>query len=43
MTKLARSAPATDLVGQYLDEVSDHPLLDAEDEVRLARAIERGR
>jgi RNA polymerase primary sigma factor len=43
VTKLARSAPASDLIGQYLDEVSNHPLLDAEDEVRLARAIERGR
>ncbi len=43
MTKLARNASAGDLIGQYLDEVSNHPLLDAEDEVRLARAIERGR
>ncbi len=43
MTKLARNASAGDLIGQYLDEVSNHPLLDAADEVRLARAIERGR
>lgn len=32
-----------DGVGIYLDEVSDHTLLTAEDEVRLARSIERGR
>jgi RNA polymerase sigma factor (sigma-70 family) len=31
-----------DNVGLYLDEVSDHLLLTAEDEVRLARAIEHG-
>jgi RNA polymerase sigma factor (sigma-70 family) len=43
VTKLARNASAGDLIGQYLDEVSNHPLLDAADEVRLARAIERGR
>ena len=42
MTKLARNASG-DLIGQYLDEVSNHPLLDAGGEVRLARAIERGR
>jgi len=42
VTKLARNASG-DLIGQYLDEVSNHPLLDAGGEVRLARAIERGR
>jgi len=31
-----------DIVGLYLDEVSDHDLLSAEDEVCLARAIEEG-
>jgi RNA polymerase sigma factor (sigma-70 family) len=33
----------TDTVGLYLDEVSDHLLLTAEDEVRLSRAMEHGR
>ena len=33
---------STDTVGIYLDEVSDHVLLDADDEVRLARVIEAG-
>ncbi len=33
---------ATDAVGRYLDDVSSHLLLTAEDEVRLARAIELG-
>jgi len=33
---------STDAVGMYLDEVSEHVLLTAEDEVRLARAIEAG-
>jgi RNA polymerase primary sigma factor len=32
-----------DTIGLYLDEVSGHLLLTAEDEVRLARAIEHGR
>ena len=32
-----------DAVGLYLDDVSDHTLLTAEDEVALARAIEEGR
>lgn len=36
-------ASAADTVGLYLDEVSSHLLLTAEDEVRLARAMERGR
>ncbi len=44
MTGLKRRGPAAaDTVGLYLDDVSDHALLNAEDEVRLARAIERGR
>jgi RNA polymerase sigma factor (sigma-70 family) len=37
------SPSLADGVGKYLEEVSTHDLLDAEDEVRLARAIERGR
>jgi len=37
------SASLADGVGKYLEEVSSHDLLDAEDEVRLARAIEQGR
>jgi len=36
-------ASVADAVGLYLDEVADHYLLSAEDEVRLARAIELGR
>jgi DNA-directed RNA polymerase sigma subunit (sigma70/sigma32) len=36
------SSPA-DTVGLYLDEVSSHELLTAEDEVHLARAMERGK
>ncbi len=36
-------ASVADAVGLYLDEVADHYLLTAEDEVRLARAIEQGR
>jgi RNA polymerase sigma factor (sigma-70 family) len=38
-----KDAPMTDAVGQYLDNVADHGLLTADDEVRLARAIESGR
>jgi RNA polymerase primary sigma factor len=38
-----REVASADAVGLYLDEVSDHLLLTAEDEVRLARLIERGR
>jgi len=34
---------AADAVGRYLGEVSSHHLLEAEDEVRLARAMEAGR
>ncbi|MFP3916041.1 MAG: RNA polymerase sigma factor RpoD/SigA [Actinomycetota bacterium] len=41
-TKRRRSTTA-DTVGLYLDDVSDHRLLTAEDEIRLARAIEQGR
>ena len=41
-TKRRRSATA-DTVGLYLDDVADHHLLTAEDEVELARAIEAGR
>jgi RNA polymerase primary sigma factor len=41
-TKRRRSATA-DTVGLYLDDVADHNLLTAEDEVELARAIEAGR
>ena len=37
------SASVADTVGLYLDEVSSHELLTAEDEVRLARAMEDGR
>ena len=44
MTRPNRRGPATaDTVGLYLDDVSDHGLLTADDEVRLSRAIERGR
>jgi RNA polymerase sigma factor (sigma-70 family) len=35
--------PLSDSVGMYLDSVSEHGLLTAEDEVRLARAMEQGR
>ncbi|MDE0168152.1 MAG: sigma-70 family RNA polymerase sigma factor [bacterium] len=43
MTVVAREAlPLTDTVGMYLEEVSAHSLLTAEDEMRLARTIERG-
>jgi len=43
--RVARRIPrirSTDTVGLYLDEVSGHVLLTAEDEVRLARLIEAG-
>jgi len=42
MPQKARSIQA-DGVGLYLDEVAGHDLLTAEDEVRLARAMEAGR
>ncbi len=38
-----RGASPADTVGLYLDEVSGHDLLTAEDEVHLARAMERGK
>ena len=44
MTKTRRTtAPVYDTVGMYLEEVSSHDLLTAEDEVRLSRAMEAGR
>ena len=36
------SSPRGDTVGMYLDSVASHALLTAEDEVRLARAMEDG-
>ncbi len=41
--KNARTGGSSDTVSLYLDEVSDHLLLTAEDEVRLARNMERGK
>lgn len=41
--KPTRGHGSSDTVSLYLDEVSGHLLLTAEDEVRLARDIERGR
>ncbi len=38
-----RGASPADTVGLYLDEVSEHELLTAEDEVHLARAMELGK
>ncbi len=38
-----RGCSPSDTVGLYLDEVSGHLLLTAEDEVRLARDMERGK
>ncbi|MGH3430153.1 MAG: sigma-70 family RNA polymerase sigma factor, partial [Terriglobales bacterium] len=38
----AASAPDRDLVGTYLHEISQTPLLDAEAEVELSSAIEAG-
>lgn len=43
MVTETREAPVPDAVGRYLEEVSSHELLTAEDEVRLARAMERAR
>jgi RNA polymerase primary sigma factor len=37
------AVPVSDTVGIYLEEASSHSLLTAEDEVRLARAMEAGR
>jgi len=39
----AHDTAVVDAVGMYLEEVSSHDLLTAEDEVRLARTIEHGR
>ena len=41
--RLRDTMPLSDSVGLYLDSVSEHELLTAEDEVRLARAMEAGR
>jgi RNA polymerase primary sigma factor len=38
-----RGTNPADTIGLYLDEVSNHELLTAEDEVHLARAMEQGR
>ena len=43
MAQKARRSVQADGVGLYLDKVSGHDLLTAEDEVRLARLIEVGR
>ena len=43
MAQKARKALQADGVGLYLDEVAGHDLLTADDEVRLARAMEAGR
>ena len=43
MAGTVREAPAADAIGLYLESVSTHTLLNAEDEVRLAHMIERGR
>ena len=43
MAKRAKDTPVADAVGLYLEEVSGHTLLTAEDEVRLARSMEKGR
>jgi RNA polymerase primary sigma factor len=42
MAGATREAAVADAIGLYLESVSTHDLLDAEDEVRLARVIERG-
>jgi RNA polymerase sigma factor (sigma-70 family) len=42
-TRIDRGASPSDTVGLYLDEVSEHELLTAEDEVHLARAMEQGK
>ena len=42
MAHAGRESVATDGIGIYLDAVSSHDLLTAEDEVRLARTVERG-
>ena len=42
MAGATREAAVGDAIGLYLESVSTHDLLTAEDEVRLARVIERG-
>ncbi|KAA3635069.1 MAG: RNA polymerase subunit sigma-70 [Armatimonadetes bacterium] len=42
MAETAREYGVADAIGLYLDAVSNHDLLTAEDEVHLARTIERG-
>jgi RNA polymerase primary sigma factor len=42
MAGATRGAAAADAIGLYLESVSTHELLTAQDEVRLARVIERG-
>ena len=43
MAERRSDSTAADAVGRYLGQVSDHGLLEAEDEVRLARSIEAGK
>ena len=43
MAGAVRDTAVADAIGLYLESVSEHDLLTAEDEVRLARTIERGR
>ena len=43
MAEAARESAVADAIGLYLESVACHDLLTAEDEVRLARTIERGR
>jgi RNA polymerase sigma factor (sigma-70 family) len=43
MAERRGDSSAADAVGRYLGQVSDHGLLEAEDEVRLARSIEAGK
>jgi RNA polymerase sigma factor (sigma-70 family) len=42
-TRRRSGASVADTIGLYLDEVSEHVLLTAEDEIALARTIEEGR
>jgi len=42
MAGATREAAVADAIGLYLESVSTHDLLTADDEVRLARVIERG-
>ncbi len=43
MADAVRETSVADAIGMYLEAVSSHDLLNAEDEIRLARTIERGR